>query len=132
MTQVFPTLRILAYPLGVLAALFACFFVFWVSMAVGILGVEGDPADRMYLSAYLVGALGVACSRFKARGMAMTLAAMTLTIGVITGIAFLFGMHLSPISSIWELFGVNAIFAAMFGTAAGLFWFAAQTDQTEA
>lgn len=115
-----------AYPLAIASALFACLFLYGVAGAVGILGVEGDPADRMYLSVYAVGVIGALFSRFKARGMALTLAAMALTVVIIALIAFAAGMHLSPISSLAELFGVNAIFVAMFGFSAALFWIAAQ------
>lgn len=53
--------------------------------AVGILGVEGDPADRLYLAVLAVAVVGSVVARRRAAGMARTMvvtAAAVCLVGV--------------------------------------------------
>lgn len=115
-----------AYFGGLGVAVFAALFLLFVMGAVGVLGVEGDPADRMYFGVLGIGVLGALAARLKPRGMAFAMMAMAAAQIGVTGVAYAMGMHLSPISSIWELLGVNGMFVVLFVVAAGLFWWAGQ------
>lgn len=71
-------IRRLAYRRGFGVALGAVLVLYWLIGAVGIIGTEGDSADRLYLGVFATGALGAVLSRFRPPGMAYTLAAMAV------------------------------------------------------
>ncbi len=58
-----------AFAIGLLGA----FLLFWVNAAVGIIGNEGQDANLLYGAVFVVGLIGAIISRFKARGMSITL-----------------------------------------------------------
>lgn len=58
-----------AFGVGLLGA----FLLFWVNGAVGIIGDEGQTANLLYGAVFLVGLVGALLSRFRARGMSVTL-----------------------------------------------------------
>lgn len=58
-----------AFGVGLLGA----FLLFWVNGAVGIIGNEGQSANLLYGAVFAVGLVGALLSRFKAKGMALTL-----------------------------------------------------------
>jgi hypothetical protein len=58
--------------------------------------------------------------------MAVTLGAMALAQGAITVLALVLGKQQSPVSSVAEILMVNALFLALFITAALLFGYAAR------
>ena len=58
-----------AFGIGLLGAL----LLFWVNAAVGIIGNEGQPANLLYGAVFAVGLIGALISRFRAKGMAITL-----------------------------------------------------------
>lgn len=120
-----------AYVLAVGVALAAAAMLVWIMGAVGVLGVEGDPADRMYLGVFAVGIGGTVIARFRARGMAHAMFATALAQGLVAVIALIGGLHLSPVSSVYEVVGVNAIFVVLFAGSALLFLRAAQKQAGE-
>lgn len=113
--------RIPFYALGFGLVLMASLMLFWLMGAVGVLAVEGDPADRMYLAVFAIGVVGALLAGFKARGMSRAALAMAFAIIGIAVIALAMGMHRSPISSVYEVVGVNAIFATIYAVASWLF-----------
>jgi hypothetical protein len=58
-----------AFGTGLLGA----FLLFWVNSAVGIIGNEGQDANLLYGLVFVVGAIGAPISRFKPKGMSITL-----------------------------------------------------------
>lgn len=58
-----------AFAIGLLGA----FLLFWVNASVGIIGNEGQFANLLFGAVFVVGFLGALISRFKAKGMAITL-----------------------------------------------------------
>ena len=64
-----------AYRAGAGVAVAAAFLIFLAAGAVGIVGGEGEPANRLYLGVIAVAAAGSAVARFRARGMARAMAA---------------------------------------------------------
>lgn len=54
-------------------AIAAIFFLFWVNSAVGIIGNEGQAPNLLYMATIAVALIGSLMSRFKSRGMAITM-----------------------------------------------------------
>ena len=115
-----------AYRAAVGVALAAAFILIWLMGAVGIIGVEGDPADLMYLGVLAVGIVGAVIARFQAEGMARALLAMALAQALVASIALVAGKHEAPISSVSEIVGLNGFFVALFIGSAWLFRHAAR------
>ncbi|HSR49503.1 MAG TPA: hypothetical protein VLV83_01670, partial [Acidobacteriota bacterium] len=76
-----------AYRTAVGVALTAAFFLVWLSLGVGIIGRDGDPANLMYFGVLAVGIGGILMARFQARGMARALLATALAQSVVAAIA---------------------------------------------
>jgi hypothetical protein len=115
-----------AYRAAVGVALAAAFMLLWLMGAVGIIGVEGDPADLMYFGVLAVGIIGAVIARFRPEGMARALLAMALVQALVAVIALIAGKHEAPISSVSEIVGLNGFFVALFIGSAWLFRHAAR------
>ena len=70
-----------AYRAAVAVALAAAFILVWISLAVGVIGSEGDPANLMYGGVLAVGIVGAVLARGRPRGMARALLATALAAG---------------------------------------------------
>ena len=116
-----------AYRSGLGLALATALMLLWAMGAVGIIGTEGDSADLMYLGVLGVGIVGAIAARFRPHGMSRALLATALACGVVAVIALIAGKHQSPISSVWEILGLNAMFATLFLGSAWLFRRAARS-----
>jgi hypothetical protein len=110
-----------AYRSAVGVALAAALILLWLMGAVGVIGVEGDRADLMYFGVLAVGIIGAIIARFQPLGMARALFATALAQALVAVIALIAGKHQSPISSVAEILGLNAIFVALFVASAWLF-----------
>jgi hypothetical protein len=115
-----------AYRAAVGVALAATFILLWLMGAVGIIGVEGDRADLMYLGVLAVGIIGAIIGHFQPEGMARALLAMALAQALVAVIALIAGRHQDPISSVFEIVGLNGFFVALFLGSAWLFRHAAR------
>ena len=71
--------RNLAYRMAFALSLAAGFLVLWISLAVGIIGSDDDAANGPYAFVLMIAALGSLASLFRARGMAWTMAAASVT-----------------------------------------------------
>lgn len=111
----------ISYRAAVAAALGSALLLVWISLAVGVIGEEGDRADLMYGGVVAVGAVGAVIARFRPEGMTRVLLAMALAQGLVTAIALIAGKHREPMTSVPELVGLNAFFAALFVGSALLF-----------
>ncbi len=109
------------YRSAVSVALAAAFFLVWLIGAVGVIGVEGDRADLMYIGVLAVGVVGAIIARFRPQGMARALFLTALAQALVAAIALMAGKHLSPVTSVFELLGLNGIFVALFVGSAWLF-----------
>jgi len=109
----------IAFGLG----LVVLFLLGWVSVAVGIIGSETNPANLMYWSVPIVLFIGSLASRFRARGMSWTLFATA----IIQFLVPLFALFVWPAQASWGAAGVigvfifNSIFAVLFLVSASLF-----------
>lgn len=110
-----------AYRAGVAVALGTALFILWGMGALGIIGIEGDPADRMYYGVLVIGISGAVVARFQPDGMARAMlvtAAATVAVGVI---ALMLGKHQAEYTSVLEILGLTGMFATLFATSAMLF-----------
>jgi hypothetical protein len=114
------------YRAAVALAVTAALMIVGLMGAVGIIGVEGDPADLMYFGVLCVGIGGTAGAGLHPRGMARALVATATAQALVAVIALLMGKHLSPVTSVPELVGLNGMFVVLFLASAALFRRAAQ------
>jgi hypothetical protein len=109
-----------AYQFAIGVALVAAFILVWLSLGVGIIGKDGDPANLMYFGVLAVGILGAIITRLRPQGMTRTLFAMSLAQALITAITLIAGLGL-PWSGSAEILGLNGFFIALFAGSAWLF-----------
>jgi len=104
-------------------ALVSGFLLIWVNLAVGILGSEDNPANLLYGVVLAIGFLGAVISRFKPKGMAVTLFIMALAQMLVPVIAMFIWKPetFSPEESIAGVVGVNVFFFMLFIGSALLF-----------
>ena len=114
-----------AYRAAVAVAVAAAFILVWLSLGVGIIGKDGDPANRMYFGVLAVGILGALIARFRPAGMARAMFAMALAQALIALIAIVARLG-SPWSGPLELSLLNGFFVALFVGSAWLFLRSAQ------
>ncbi len=110
-----------AYKAAVGLAIATPLLLVWVIGAVGVLGVDGDPADLMYIGVLAVGIIGAIIARLQPHGMARALCATALAQVLVAVIALILGMHQAPYSSVIEILGLNGFFVALFLGSAWLF-----------
>jgi len=102
-----------------LAVAVACLLV-WMSLGVGIIGADGDPANRMYFAVIAVGIIGALIARFRPSGMTVALVATAVAQTLAAAIAVLAGLG-RPWSGPLELVLLNGFFVALFLGSAWLF-----------
>jgi hypothetical protein len=113
--------KISSYRFAVILALLTPFLLVWVIGAVGVLGVDGDPADLMYVGVLAIELIGAIIARFQPLGMARTLLATALAQALVAVIALYAGMHQAAYSSVGEILGLNGFYVALFLSSAWLF-----------
>jgi hypothetical protein len=113
----------LAYRAGAGLALATAVFLVWANAAVGIIGREDNPANRMYAGVLAVGAVGAVLARLRPGGMALALVA--------TAVAQVAADLIALASGLGSAGPVTAVFAALWLGSAGLFRKAAR-DQGSA
>jgi hypothetical protein len=108
------------YKFAVGVALAAALILVWLSLGVGIIGRDGDPANLMYFAVLAVGIIGALIARFRPRGMARALFATALAQAAVCVIALIAGLGY-PWSGPLELSLLNGFFVALFVGSAWLF-----------
>src|SRR5688500_20220430 len=83
------TTRNTTYRFAVGVAVGAAFILVWLSLGVGIIGKDGDPANLMYFGVLAVGIVGALIARFRPRGMARALFATALAQTSVAAIALI-------------------------------------------
>lgn len=109
-----------AYLLALGVSIGAALLLVWLSLGVGIIGADGDPANLMYFGVLGVGLVGALAARFRPRGMALALGATALAQAAVAVGAVVAGLGL-PWSPPAEVLGLNAFFVVLFAAAALLF-----------
>jgi hypothetical protein len=108
------------YRAAIVIALAAAFILVWLSLGVGIIGKDGDPANRMYFGVLAVGIIGAIFARLQPRGMARALFATALAQVLVAGVALIAGLGL-PWSGPAKLLALSGFFVALFAGSAWLF-----------
>lgn len=108
------------YRFAAAVALAAAFILAWLSLGVGVIGRDGDPANLMYFGVIAVGIIGAVIARFRPHGMARALLATALAQALVAVIALIFGLGL-PWSPPVEILALNGFFVALFLGSAWLF-----------
>jgi hypothetical protein len=108
------------YKLAVGIALAGALILVWLSLGVGIIGRDGDSANRMYFGVLAVGIVGALVARFRPRGMARALFATALAQTSVAAIALIARLGY-PWSGPLELLLLNGFFVALFVGSAWLF-----------
>lgn len=109
------------YRAAVAVAVGSATFLVMMMGAVGIIGIEGDPADLMYFGVLAVGIGGAIVARFQPDGMARAMSVMAAAMVPVAVIALLLGRHEAAYSSVLEILGLNGMFATLFAGSALLF-----------
>lgn len=104
-------------------AILAAFLLLWVQLAVGVIGSEHDAANRVLLVIPAVWGLGALASGFRARGMAVTMAAVAVTQVAI---------GLLALSAGYRIIGPTVVFAGLWLLSAGLFYRAGMAEHGRA
>ncbi len=118
------------YPIAMALAIGASLLLIWLSLGVGIIGADGDPANAMYFGVIAVGLIGAAVVRLRAAGMSRTLFAMALVQALIAAIALIARIGL-PWSGPAEIALLNAFFIALFVVSGRFFAIAAARGERE-
>ena len=109
-----------AYRTALGMALAAAFLLVWLSLGVGIIGKDGDPANLMYFGVLAIGVIGAVIARLRPHGMARALFAAALAQALVAAIALIASLGL-PYSPPAEIVLLNGFFIAMFAASAWLF-----------
>jgi MFS family permease len=107
-----------AYRLGVAVGLLAALLLVWISLAVGIIGSEDNPANLLYVAVLATAVGGAIAAGLRAAGMARAMfatAAAQMLVGLLVLAA---GLGFTLI--------INAFFALLWCLSAGLFRAAAE------
>jgi hypothetical protein len=108
------------YRFAIGVALAAAFILIWLSLGVGIIGKDGDPANLMYFGVLAVEIIGAIIARLQPHGMARALFATAFAQALVAVIALIAGLGL-PWSGPAEILGLNGFFIALFAGSAWLF-----------
>ena len=113
-------INITMYRFAIGVALAAAFILIWLSLGVGIIGKDGDPANLMYFGVLAVEIIGAIIARLQPHGMARALFATAFAQALVAVIALIAGLGL-PWSGPAEILGLNGLFIALFAGSAWLF-----------
>ncbi len=110
-----------AYRLAVGASIATALLLLWIIGAVGLIGVEGDPFDRLYGGVLAVGIIGALIARFRPAGMARAMVATALAQTLVTVTALIIGKQHVPVSSVLEIVLLNGFYVVLWIGSAWLF-----------
>lgn len=102
-----------AYRAATGVALAAAFILVWINGAVGIIGNEENPANRMYYGVLAVGIIGAIIARRQPKGMVRATVAMAIAQILIAIIVLVVGLG--------DTFVVTGFFVLLWLTSAWLF-----------
>lgn len=115
-----------AYRAGAGVALATAVLLLWANGAVGLIGSEDNPANRLYPGVVALGLLGAVLARFRPRGMARVLAGTALAQAAVPGVALLGGWGVAGPVPVGDVLMATAAFVALWLLSAALFRAAAR------
>ena len=108
----------IAYRAAVGVALVTAMLLVWINLAVGIIGSEDNPANKLYLGVLAILILGALIVRFQPQGMARVLFATALAQVVVLVIALIIWKpeitSTEALLDVLRVMGVNAFFVVMW------------------
>ncbi|WP_331010070.1 hypothetical protein [Sphingomonas sp.] len=107
----------IAYRAAAGIAIVAAFLLIWANLAVGIVGSDNDPANRLFYAPPVIGIIGALVARFRAPGMAATLLAVAAAQLLCGGIA----LADAPQPQYVVVVAVTIAFTALWVASAALF-----------
>lgn len=117
--------RAVSYRAAAGLALATAFLLVVANLAVGLVGSEQNPANRLYVAVPLVGIAGAFLARFQPRGMAGAAFATAVTHAVVTGIAVVLWQpqmdSAEALLGLARVLGGNLFFVGLFIGSALLF-----------
>lgn len=120
-----------AFRLAAGLALVTAFLIIWITISVGLIGSDDNPANMLYGGVILTGMIGAVVARFAPAGMARAMVATATAQLLVPVIAyFLRPADFAP--GVVQVFALNAVFAVLFGVSAALFRQAAGPAQRAA
>lgn len=111
-----------AYRIALGLAVTTALLLFWFNF---VLAVEASLANFTYFGVVVLGIVGAVVARFRAQGMALTLAAMAIAQALVPFVALLFWK--TPVAV--PIVGVNGVSIVLFAVSATLFRHAAQSHE---
>ncbi len=114
-----------AYRVAAGLAVATVLLLVWMNLAVGIIGSENNPVNRLYFGVPVIGFIGTLLARFRPGGMARAMLATALAQALVPVIALLIGRP--PLHTAAQVFGVlgvltlNGFFVLLFAGSAWLF-----------
>ena len=96
-----------AYRTAIAVAIGAALFLLWGMAALGVVGMEGDPADLMYFGVLAIGISGAIVARFQPDGMPRAMFVTAAAIVLVGVIALLLGKQDAEYSSVFEILGLT-------------------------
>ena len=108
------------YKIAIGLTLGTALLMIWSNLAVGIIGDEDTPINILYLFVLGVGAIGAFISKFKPKGMSLTLKLTAISQVIVIIIALLEGYG-NRLNSLRELLIVNGFFIVLWLGASFLF-----------
>lgn len=116
---------------AVVLAIGSTLFMIWANLSVGLIGGGPNPGNLMYIGVVAVVIIGALFSGFTSSGLERAMYATVLAFVLVVIIALFANMHEYPSSSVIEIIGVNAFFAAPFFLAGLLFRYAGKVSQQQ-
>lgn len=106
-----------AYRAAAGVALTAAFLLVWINLAVGVIGVEDNPANLMFAGVLAIGVASGAMARFHAAGMARALMATAAAQAAVAAIVVALGLG----DELNVVLGTTLLFGTLWLTSAWLF-----------
>ena len=120
-----------AYRLGLAIGIGTALFLVWLIAAVGVMAESGYRGDLAYAGVLMSTLGGAVVSHRRAGSLADTMFATATALVGVTVLALIGGVHEQPATSVAELLGLNAMFAAGFASS-GLMLRRAAAARTDA
>ena len=122
-----------AYRAAAAVAVATALLLAWINLAVGIIGSEDNPVNRMYFAVPAVMIIGAGIARLRPRGMARALFATACAQALVPVIALLSGKSpsMQEPPGVLGVLALNAFFVLLFVGSALLFRHAGNTATVE-
>jgi hypothetical protein len=109
-----------SYRAGAGLGMLAAFLLIWINLAVGIIGSEANPANRVFLLAPALLAVAAIVVRFRPAGMAFVMVHSAFALVLVPLAAWIFMRHV-PLRDLVEALGVTGLLATLWLMSAMLF-----------